>query len=169
MARQYTLVMSNLTVTSTNTLVAFSPASSVPFPAIEVMRAWASQAANATSAQQHVRLVNQFNTATANQLVGATTTVGIVVSQDPSSKLTASTVCGPGATTINCTSDGNGVKTTLYADNFNVLNGWLWVPQPNETQIQTALSSSVSYGLYFPVAPGTLTNWSAGLSIHEIG
>ncbi len=167
MARQYTAVMTNVTVTSTNTWVAISSPS--PSPAIELLRAWASQHANATSAQQEIRLVTQFNGAAANQVVGTSATLGVPVASDPASKLTASTVCGAGAATVNCTSDGNGVKSTLYTDNFNVLNGWLWVPTPNETHILSALASSVSYGVFAAATPGTTSNWSAGLSYHEIG
>jgi hypothetical protein len=166
-ARQYTANMANVTVTSTNTWVALSCPS--PSPAIEVLRAWASQHANATSAQQEIRLVTQFNQATANQVVGAAATLGVVISNDPATKLSASTVCGAGAATVNCTSDGNGAKSVLYPDNFNVLNGWLWVPTPNETHILSALASSVSYGLFAASTPGTTSNWSAGLSYHELG
>lgn len=167
MARQYTLNMSNVTVTSTNTWVCFSPNN--PGPCYEVLRAWASQHANATSAQQEIRLVTQFNGAAANQVVGSAAGIGVPVSNDPASKLTASTVCGAGAATINATSDGNGAKSVLYPDNFNVLNGWLWVPTPNETHLIDALTSSVSYGLFAATTPGTTSNWSAGLSYHEIG
>lgn len=165
--REYTIPMTNVTVTSTNTLVAFSPAANSS--ACEVLRAWASQSANATSAQQHIRLVTQFNVAAANQVVGAVGTLGKTKMFDPASQLTATTVCGPGGSTVNCTSDGNGVKTTLYPDNFNVLNGWLWVPTPVETHMLGNATSSQSYGLFFPVTPGTLTSWSAGLSIREVG
>jgi len=160
--------MTNVTVTSTNTIVAFSPPN--PGPAYEVLRCWASQHANATSAQQDVRLVTQINSTTAQSITGTSGTLGVPVGYDPASKLTASSVCAPGNSTINATSDGTGTKTTLYPDNFNVLNGWLWVPTPNETHIQAAISpASQSYGIYFATTPGTLSNWSAGISLHEIG
>jgi len=174
MAREYTINMSNVTVTSTNSLVAFCP--SANSPTIEVLRAWLSQRYGATSGQQGCALVTQFALAAANQVVGTAGTITLTKAGDPLSTYYGSSVCGPttgtgttGAVTLNCTSDGNGVKQTIIADNFNVLNGWLWVPTPVETHMLGALSSTKSYAVYFPVTPATLTNWTAGLSYRELG
>jgi len=170
MSREYTVPMSNVTITSTNTLVAIAP-SSTSAGTFEIMRAWASQAGSVTSAQTQVRLVTQFNAVTANAVVGiGSTSIATKGFNDPVSKLFGSTIAGNGgATTVNCTSDGNGVKTTIYPDSFNALNGWLWVPTPPETHMIGTYASSQSYGLYIPVTPGSLTNWNAGLSFRELG
>jgi hypothetical protein len=169
MSREYTAYMNNVTVTSTNTLVALAPGTNSP--AYEILRGWVSQRYGATSGQQGVNLVTQFNGAAANQVVGTGVTPAKTKgTNDPLSILISSTVAGPGGVaTVNCTSDGNGAKTTIYPDNFNVLNGWLWVPTPTETHMISGYSSTQSYGLYFPVTPVTLTNWTAGLSYRELG
>lgn len=168
MSRTYNVVMQNVTVTSTNTLVAL--ASGTNAPALEMLRAWSSQSGSVTSAQTKIRLVTQFNTAAANQVVGTAATPAPTALQDPVSKIIGSSVAGPGGVaTVNCTSDGNGVKTTLYEDNFNVLNGWLWVPTPADTHVLSNASSSQSYGLAFPIAPSSLSNQSAGVTYREIG
>jgi hypothetical protein len=168
MSREYSAVMNNVTVTSTNTLVALAPATSQPV--YEVLRSWVSQRYGATSGQQGVQLVEQWNAAAANQVVGTGVTPQAYSTFDPVSKLISSTVAGPGGVaTVNCSSDGNGAKIILYPDNFNVLNGWLWVPTPSETHKVGIGSSSQSYGVYFPVTPVTLTNWTAGISYREVG
>ena len=63
---------------------------------------------------------------------------------------------------------------TLYADSYNVLNGWLWVPTPAETHVLglslvAGVNSTKAYGLFVPVAPASLTNFSGGLSFRELG
>jgi hypothetical protein len=168
MSREYSITMNNVTVTSTNTLVAVAPGANQPV--FEMLRAWCSQRYGATSGQQGIQLIEQYNGATANQVVGATVTPQSYSSFDPASKLTGSTVAGPGGVcTVNCTSDGNGAKNILYGDNFNVLNGWLWVPTPSETHKVANPSSTQNWGIYFPVTPATLTNWTAGCTYREIG
>jgi hypothetical protein len=178
MSREYVINMSTATVTSTNTLVAFCP--SANSPTIEVMRAWLSQRYGATSGQQGVALVMQWAGATANYVVGLSTgqitSPTLTKAGDPVSYYYGSTVCGPttgtgttGSVTLNCTSDGTGVKNIIISDNFNVLNGWLWVPTPAETHMLGARASTQSYGLYLPVTPATLTLWTAGLSYRELG
>lgn len=170
MARQYIVPMSNVTITSTNSLVAISPTN--PGPALEVIRAWVSQSGSATSAQQGVRLVTQVNSTAALSVIGTAATVQNVVGYDPAAQISGSSTCYIGKATVNCTSDGTGTKNTLYPDAFNVLNGWLWVPTPNETHMISALSpatSSLSYAVYLPTAPATTGNWNAGLSFRELG
>jgi hypothetical protein len=47
------------------------------------------------------------------------------------------------------------------------LNGWLHVPTPAETRVMPA-GFAQGLGLFFPVAPATLTNWAFGLVFREI-
>jgi hypothetical protein len=172
--REYTAVMNNATVTSTNTLVAITAATGAP--TIEILRAWCSQRANATSAQQGVALSFLTASSAAQQPVGTATNPSKTKVLDPSSYFYGSSVAGPtsgtgttGAITTNCTSDGTATKTNVYPDNFNVLNGWLWVPTPPETQMLVGITNTQCFSLNFPVTPGTLTNWTAGLSYRELG
>jgi hypothetical protein len=60
-----------------------------------------------------------------------------------------------------------GTLSEVILDNFNVLNGWLWVPTPRETIVMNATANA--FGLYFPVAPSPTTGWSAGLVFAELG
>jgi len=126
------------------------------------LRAWASQAANATSAQQRVQLNSQV------------TAFPTLVSQAPEetaelggvSTIVGGTAGAAGTSGINASAEGAGAKTVLHPDAFNVLNGWLWVPTPEEAYLHSASLPS-GFGLHFPTAPTTLTNWNFGLVFAE--
>ena len=166
MSREYTLPMTNVTVANQAvSLVAFQVMTAAPVCAIEVLRAWASQAANATSAQQRIQLstqVSTFPTVTSQAPVK-------IKAGDPVSLITGATATAAGTSGVNASAEGGGAKTVLIGDAFNVLNGYLWVPTPAETHIETPQATAHSYGLVFPAAPTTLTNWNAGLTIRELG
>ena len=166
MAREYTLAMANSTVANQAVSLAFFQVmSAAPVCAIEVFRAWCSQAANATSAQQRIQISTQVSTfptltSQAPQKIKA---------GDPASLITGGTAGAAGTSGVNASAEGAGAKTVLIPDAFNVLNGWLWVPTPFETHIETPQSTAHGYGLVFPAAPTTLTNWNAGIVLRELG
>lgn len=163
MAREYIVGSLNVTVTGAVDLaqVFVNPGTT---QSLEFMRGWASQAANATSAQQSVALrtqVTAFPTLTS-------ATPRKTKFLDPVSQITGGTAGAAGTSGVNASVAGAGAKSEIYDDNFNVLNGWLWVPTPRETIIMNASAAS-GFGLYFPVQPGTLTSWSCGLCFAELG
>lgn len=163
MAREYSVGMLNVTVTGAVDLaqVFINPGTTA---SLEFLRAWASQAANATSAQQSVALRTQVTAFPT--LTGATPRKLKLL--DPISAIVSGTAGAAGTSGVNASVAGAGAKSEVYDDNFNVLNGWLWVPTPRDTIIMNASAAS-GFGLYFPVQPGTLTSWSAGLSYAELG
>lgn len=162
MAREYTIFGGGQTLASqVVTLVGMLPSSTYGF---EIIRAWVSQQGSTTSAQQRVAMCSQasvyptvvtmtpsklkYNDPTANLAgIGGTLTAG---------------KCG-----INASGEGAGSKTTIWEDVFNVLNGWLWIPTPNETIVFSAGCTS-SFGLYLSAAPTTTTNWSFGVVYREL-
>jgi hypothetical protein len=92
-------------------------------PGFEVLRCWASQRANATSAQQGMRLgtkITAFPT-----LVSATPAKlgGLGIRRRT---LVGNTTGAAGTAGINSSANGGGTEIGVYPDNFNVLNGWLW-------------------------------------------
>jgi hypothetical protein len=163
MAREYTVGMLNVTVTNAVDLaqVFVNPGTTC---SLEFLRAWASQAANATSAQQTIALRTQVTAFPT--LTGATPRKLKLL--DPVSAIVSGTDGSAGKSGVNASVAGAGTKSEVIDDNFNVLNGWLWVPTPRETIIMNASAAS-GFGVYFPVAPTTLTSWSAGLSYAELG
>lgn len=130
---------------------------------LQILRAWASQAANATSAQQRVQLNSQvtaFPTLVSQAPVKSTVL-------DAASQIAGGTAGAAGTSGINASAEGAGTKTVLIPDSFNVLNGYLWVPTPQEALLFSAGGAS-GLGLHFPAAPTTLTNWNAGITFQEV-
>lgn len=156
----YTVPAANITLANQAvTLVFINPGTTA---SLRILRAWCSQAANATSAQQRVQLNSQvtaFPTLTA-ATPSKTTTI------DQASAITGGTAGAAGTAGINASAEGAGTKTVLLPDDFNVLNGWLWVPTPAEVYDAPA-GASAGFGLHFPAAPTTLTAWSAGITYQE--
>lgn len=163
MAREYIVGSLNVTVTNAVDLAqAFvNPGTTA---SLEFLRAWASQAANATSAQQTVALRTQVTAFPT--LTSATPRKTKLL--DPVSQITGGTAGAAGTAGVNASVAGAGTKSEVVDDNFNVLNGYLWVPTPRETIIMNASAAS-GFGIYFPVAPATLTSWSVGLTYAELG
>ena len=122
----YTVPAVNITLANQAvTLIFINPGTTA---SLRVLRAWASQAANATSAQQRVQLntkVTVFPTLT-SQTPAKTTSI------DQASAITGGTAGAAGTAGINASAEGAGAKTVIIPDSFNVLNGYLWVPTPSE-------------------------------------
>src|SRR6266705_2372944 len=166
MAREYIIPANAVTMAAQAvTLIYFQVMQSAPVTAIEVLRAYASQKGTSTSGMIAVQLSTQvtaFPTLTAQAPVK-------LKAGDPVSLITGGTNGAAGFSGINASAEGAGSKTVILPDNFNVLNGWLWVPTPNETIIETPQSTAHGFGLHFPTAPTSLTSWSGGLVIRELG
>ena len=163
MAREYTVGALNVSVTGAVDLAQtfVNPGTTA---SLEFLRAWASQAANATSAQQTVALRTQV---TAFPTLTSATPRKLKL-LDPVSAITGGTAGAAGTSGTNASAAGAGSKSEVVDDNFNVLNGWLWVPTPRETIVMNASAAS-GFGMYFPVQPTTLTSWSYGLTFAEMG
>ena len=161
--REFTINAADVTVAGTTTTIFVNPPAA-PSVNIEILRFWIGFAANATSAQQKIQVVSQV---TAFPTVTSYTPRKRKPADPNASVITGGTSGAAGTCGINASSEGAGTKTVEMADDFNVLNGWLQIPTPPETMIWPAGSSS-GIGLYFPTAPSTLTNWTAGLLYREV-
>lgn len=144
------------------TLVNINPAAA-PSVNLSVFRMWASQQGSATSAQQRVQAVTQVTAFPT--LVGATPRPLKFV--DTASTIVSGTAGAAGTAGINASAEGGGAKTVRFGDNFNVLNGYLWVGLPQEEIIMPGGSAS-SFSLYLPAAAASLTNWAAGMNFREV-
>lgn len=163
MAREFRISAGGITVLGATTLIFVNPPAAPNF-ALEFLRWWIGQSANATSAQQRIETINKasiFPTVT-----GATPTKLKVA--DPNASIIVSGTAGAiGTAGTNASVEGAGAATVRSDDAFNVLNGWLGVPTPPETDVYPAGFGN-GIGLYFPVAPTTLTNWAFGCHFREI-
>ena len=163
MAREFSVSAGGITLANQAvTLVFINPAAAPNFN-IEILRCWIGQSANATSAQQRVQLVSQvtafptLTSATPAKLKRADPNVSIIV---------GGTAGAAGTAGVNASAEGAGTKTVIFEDAFNVLNGWIWIPTPEERIVMPAGSAS-GFGLFLPVAAATLTNWAFGVNYRE--
>lgn len=165
MSREFSLGGDGLTIANAAaTLVGYLP-NAAPNVNFENLRMWASQSGSATSGQVRIEAVTQVTafptvvTATPRPLKFADTVVSALVGV--AGALTAGK-CG-----INASAEGAGAKTVAWGDNFNVLNGYLWVATPRETLVMPAGSAS-ALGLFAPAALVPLTGWAVGINYGEI-
>lgn len=163
MVREFSISAGGMTVAGATTLVFVNPAAAPNFN-IEFLRFWIGQSANATSAQQRVQLINK---ASVFPTLTSATPTKLKVADPNVSIITGGTAGAQGTCGVNASAEGAGTATPRWDDAFNVLNGWLMVPTPPETTVYPA-GFSGALGLYFPVAPATLTNWAAGLVYREV-
>jgi hypothetical protein len=157
MAGTYSLTSAGITLANQAvTLVFLNPAAA---PALDLgfRRFWVGQSNNMASAQQRVQLNTQVTAFPT--LVSATPTKLAVA--DSASIITGGTAGAAGTCGINASGEGAGAKTIIWADTFNVVNGWLLVLTPEE-QIEQASGATSGLGLHLPAAPGTLSNWAFG-------
>jgi hypothetical protein len=166
MSRIYSLSADAQTVVAAPQLTFLNPpAGSVAGAGFQILRAWASQRANATSAQQGIR---QGSKVTAFPTLVSATPVGSLT--DPASKMVGATTGAAGTAGINSSANGGGAEVGNFPDNFNVLNGYLFVATPPELDQQIFMPGGTSgHFLQFTSTPGTLTGWSWGVVFKELG
>lgn len=159
----YSVSMSDTTIVADATLVIIHAASAVGTRGsiLEVHRAWVGQRGTDTSDQLGILVAQKasaFGTYTSatpspHQVGGAASGI-------------AGGTAGAAATAgVDASAEGAGTVTTIIADSFNNLNGWLWVPTPEERLI---VGPDIAVILKLVGTPGTLTNWYAGITFQEI-
>lgn len=163
MAREFILGGAALTVVAATTVLFINPAAAPNFN-IEVLRMWLSQSANATSAQQRIQIETQV---TSFPTLVSATPAKLKRADPNASIITGNTTGAAGTSGINASGEGAGGKTVIFEDNFNVLNGWLYVPTPVETIVMPAGSAS-GLGMFWAAGPTTLTGWTVGMNFREV-
>jgi hypothetical protein len=155
--------MNNQTIIASSEMVTITAATAITSRAhtIRILRAWCSQGATETSEQLGIQICQQVSAF--GTFTGTTPTphfIGGNVSGIASGTAQAAATSG-----TDSSANAAGTKTTIIADSFNNLNGWLWVPTPEERIWVTA-------GLTITLAMvGTATalgNWTAGMTYEEV-
>lgn len=72
---------------------------------------------------------------------------------------------GAGRIGINSSADSGGTYTDHYHFNFNNLNGWLWVPTPEE---RIEVPPATVWVVRFLASPGTTTGWTVSVTYEEL-
>jgi hypothetical protein len=163
MARQFAVSDAGVTIESGDITLVFINNDAAPAQTLEFLRAWVGQSANATSAQQRVELATQV---TAFPTLTSATPQALNFGEAVSN-IVGGTAGAAGTAGTDASAEGGGSVVSMWEDAFNVLNGWLWVPTPNEV-IRIRAGESSGFGLRMPVAAGTLTNWAFGLVFGEV-
>jgi hypothetical protein len=140
-------IRSTATISTAITIIQAVAASTKPLIAI---RLWVTESASGTGAQAGVEIVRK----TAAGTTTAVTPVPVRPSQGTASFTAGHNASGEG--TVTDVHDGEG---------FNVVNGWLWLPTPDE-QIVVPISGIL--GSRFAAAPASQT-WRYGGTFVEIG
>lgn len=148
----YTAYMNAVSVSGAITLVQLKPVTT----SLVLLRAWVSQSGSTTSTQQRI----QINRKSAAATVTSFTPI-IVGGSDQAAKA----VGGTSATGTNASGEGTDTDV-LIADVFNILNGWLWIPTPEE---RITVPAGGFIGLKFPAAPGAALTVTAGFVFAELG
>jgi hypothetical protein len=159
----YTVGMSNTTIVADATLVIIHAAAAVSSRGanLEVLSARVAQQGVTTNQQLGILVAQKasaFGTYTS-----ATPTphnVGAVASG-----ITGGTAGAAGTSGVDASAEGAGTVTPIIYDSFSCLNGWLWVPTPEE---RIMIQPDTAVILKIVGTPGTLTGWSASLTFREV-
>lgn len=159
----YSVVMANQTIIASGDLVIIHTDSTLATAGsnIRILRAWCSQNETETSEQLGIQLALQasaFGTYTS-----ATPRPHFVGGKI--SGIVGGTTGAEGTAGVDASANAAGTKTEIVYDGFNNLNGWLWVPTPEERIIVPPDTAIV---LAMVGTASTLTGWNAGITYEEI-
>lgn len=163
MSREFVLSVGNLTFANAALTTLFLNPAAAPNFNIAFKRLWLGQQASTTSAQQRVEVTEQptsFPTLTS-------ATPRAFKRADPNASIIAGGTAGAAGTCgVNASAEGAGTKVVIWDDVFNLINGWLFVPTPNEIPIFPA-GYSKGFGIFLPAAAPSLTVWAVGANYCE--
>jgi hypothetical protein len=156
----FSLSSGGLTLANQAVTLTFVNPAAAPNLDLVFRRFWCGQSNNMASAQQRIQINTQV-TVFPTLVNVAPAKLGV-----PASIISGNTTGAAGTCGVNASAEGAGAKTIIWADVFNVVNGWLCVLTPEEL-IEITASATSGVGLHLPVAATTLTNWAMGCSWTE--
>jgi hypothetical protein len=163
MSSPYIISMADVTIIANADLIALRAATAYASRGslLEILRITVSQYGTTTNQQLGVKCGLQASTfGTMTGVTPAPTIIGAVASAIASSTSNAASSCG-----VDSSVNAAGAFTTLWSDAFSNLNGYLWVPTPEERVI---VGMDLSFYVKLVGTPATLTNWSATLTFREL-
>src|SRR4051812_23341600 len=123
----YTVLNKAVTISTAVTIIQVKAGSN---NGLEIVRASLTQRGSTTSVQEEVAFVRKSSAATVTAAVDATDNTATITRRDPNQSAASATLSTTG-TGITGTSEGTDANTVLR-EGFNVLNGWLYIPVPEE-------------------------------------
>jgi len=159
----YSVVMQNQTIIASSDMVIIHTDSTLASGGsnIRILRAWCSQNETETSQQLGIMLALQ---ASAFGTYTATTPAPHFIGGRVSG-IAGGTAGAEGTAGTDASANAGGTKTPIVYDGFNNLNGWLWVPTPEERIVIPADTAIV---LAMVGTATTLTGWNAGITYEEL-
>jgi hypothetical protein len=163
MDQVYKVTMASQTIIADSEMITIRAATAYSSRAsvLQILRMSCGQTSTTTSAQLGVRWglkASAFGTFTST--TPAPTAIGSVASAIAGSTSNAASSSG-----TDSSSNGAGTLTVLGYEAFNNLNGWLWVPVPEERII---VGPDLTFVLQLQGTPSALSGWSADLTFMEL-
>lgn len=153
-SRVYTVTLNAVSVTAAISLIQVVSGATVP---LQIIRCNIGQSSSTTSTQQRVQV---------NRKSGAATVTSFTpLKKGPVTDPAASAVPGTSSTGTNASAEGTDTNV-IWADVFNYLNGWLYLPTPKEYDFCDAAST---IALKLPAAPGSSVTLVANVIFEELG
>lgn len=165
MGRHYSAGGENQTLSTGNVLLALRTATGVNAGSLlAIKRIEINQSGSTTSAMIRGEVATRDTVGT---LTMTAVTPSNLVLGGPASGLSGNTapVGAAARIGINSSADSGGTYTQRRPFNFNNLNGYLWVPTPEERKIVPPDSVFI---LRLLAAPATLTGWTWSVEFEEI-
>ena len=155
----YSVTMQNQTIIADSEMVIIHTDSTLATrgSTIRILRAWCGQIETETSQQLGIMLALQ---ASAFGTYTSTTPTPHFVN-GPASTIVGGTAGAEGTAGTDSSANAAGTRTAIIYDGFNNLNGWLWVPTPEERLI---VPTDTAVVLKMIGTATTLTGWSAGIT-----
>lgn len=166
MSKIYVVGGENLSLGTGSVLVALQTAATIAAGAnVAIRRIEIGQNATTTSAM--CRLLMSTRDTAGTLTTTAMTPQPLSPVTGPASGLAGNTsVIGAVARIgINSSADSGGAYVNHYFANFNNLNGFLWIPTPEE---RIDVPPSTVWCLRFATAPGTTTGWTVSVTYEEL-
>lgn len=151
----YILTNNGVSISTAISALQWKPGTNGP---IEVLRAALTQATSTTSTQVGAGLIRKSAAATVTTAVAGTT----ILKENPVNPTTDASL-GTAATGITASGEGTNGELSIQRG-FNILNGFEWLPTPEE-RIMVAVSAFLA--LTFLSAPPSAT-WHATIVAREL-
>jgi hypothetical protein len=163
--RVYTVRFTAQTLTAARPFVFVNPKTSGAGAALEIISIRLGQSGSTTSAMERVEIWTQ---ASAFPSGGTSVTPVPTNFGDPASGITGGTAGAAGNIGVAYSTAGAGTQTAILDDSFNVLNGWLYIPVPEERLTIGIAGTAQGLAVGFPSGPATLTNWNMTFTYAEL-
>lgn len=166
MSKEYVLSGENMTVGTGVVLAVLQTAANLATAGgmLELLRVEISQSGTATGAQIRGEIFTRDTAGTLTTTAATPRPVSPLGGVASGLSGNTSVIGGTARCGINSSADSGGAYTSILPFNFSNLNGYLWLPTPEERII---VPPSTVVGVRLLAAPGTTTGWTVAVVFAE--